>query len=141
MKNLLSFLNPSKKSSEPKPSVQTIREIESRAEDRKESILTTMSKEARIRSAYSEWCKKYNKRPDETRFATFSLNYLFMEDYARENNKEMILNRFADCTEDEYISIMSGSVNVPNKAEESLSSTTKAMKVTVELKAEEQSGM
>ena len=72
-----------------------------------------ISREARVRSAYLEWCKDYDKEPDEGRFPQFSSNYLAMETYAKENDKEMTLNKFADCTEEEYIQITQGGGAVP----------------------------
>ena len=39
---------------------------------------------------------------DESRFATFQSNFLAMEEYANDNGKEMVLNKYADCTEEEY---------------------------------------
>jgi len=95
--------------------------------------LSTKSTESPTRSAYVQWCKKYNKTPNETRFVTFASNYLIMEDYARENNKEMILNRYADCTEEEYIAIMSRSVPTPKQTEENVSlAATTAKKASEE---------
>jgi hypothetical protein len=61
-----------------------------------------------------------------------------MEEYAIENNKEMILNKYADCTEQEYISITSVSVPTPKKAEEPASTT--AVKAAAEKKIKEESG-
>jgi len=49
-----------------------------------------------------DWCKEYGKEPDEARFPTFSSNFLAMEEYANENGREMVLNKYADCTEEEY---------------------------------------
>lgn len=66
------------------------------------SIDTSDVREARVRSAYLEWCKEYGKEPDESRFPTFTTNFLAMEEYAQENNREMVLNKYADCTEEEY---------------------------------------
>ena len=71
-------------------------------------IDTSDVREARVRSAYMDWCKEYGKESDESRFATFSSNYLAMEEYARENGREMILNKYADCSEEEYIALTSG---------------------------------
>lgn len=61
-----------------------------------------ISREARIRDSYLKWCKEYGKKPDESRYPTFSNNFLLMEQYATETNKEMNLNLYADCTKDEY---------------------------------------
>lgn len=66
---------------------------------------TDISREARIRSAYMEWCNSYNKEPDESRFRTFSKNFLTMEQYSKEEGKKMQLNKFADCTEAEYATL------------------------------------
>lgn len=62
-----------------------------------------LAREARVRSAYLDWCKEYGKEPDESRFPTFSSNFLGMEEYANETGKEMTLNQYADCTEEEYL--------------------------------------
>lgn len=70
------------------------------------SIDTSDVREARVRSAYLEWCKEYGKEPDESRFPTFTTNFLAMEEYAQENNREMVLNKYADCTEEEYRAII-----------------------------------
>ena len=67
-----------------------------------------LAREARVRSAYLDWCKENGKEADESRFPTFSANYLEMEEYAKESGKEMLLNDYADCTEEEYTNLMSG---------------------------------
>lgn len=72
------------------------------AEDGGELSPTNVSREARIRAAYMDWCKDFSKEPDEDRFPVFSSNYLQMEDYAKENGVEMKLNQYADCTQEEY---------------------------------------
>ncbi len=97
---------------------------------------TDSSNETRIRSAYIRWCQKYNKTPDDLRFLTFLSNFLAMEEYSRENNKEMNLNRYADCTEEEYISIMSGSVISPKLAADPTSNATVTAAVEMKLKKE-----
>lgn len=61
-----------------------------------------IAREARIRSAYIEWCKSFGKETDESRFKVFSDNFLIMESFAVESGKEMTLNQYADCTEAEY---------------------------------------
>lgn len=66
-----------------------------------------LAREARIRSAYLQWCKDYGKEPDEARFPTFSSNFLAMEEYAAEAGKEMSLNVYADMTEEEYLAATS----------------------------------
>jgi hypothetical protein len=67
-----------------------------------------LAREARVRSAYLEWCKEYGKESDETRFQQFSKNFLDMEEFAKETGKEMSLNEYADCTEKEYAALMEG---------------------------------
>lgn len=56
----------------------------------------------RVRAAYSNWCRMYNKEPDEGRFPKFKSNYLIMERMAMEQGREVTLNEFADCTPEEY---------------------------------------
>ena len=75
--------------------------LEGIAEDGGELDPENLSREARVRSAYLGWCADFGKEPDEARFPQFSSNYLAMEAYANENGKEMTLNKFADCTEEE----------------------------------------
>ena len=77
---------------------------------------TSISREARVRSSYMEWCKEYGKETDESRFPTFSSNYLAMESYAKENGKTMQLNKYADCTEEEYIALTTGEKPAVKKA-------------------------
>jgi len=77
------------------------------AEDGGELDPTNISREARVRSAYMEWCKEFGKEADEARFAVFSENYIVMEKFANENEREMILNQYADCTEEEFVAMAS----------------------------------
>ena len=79
--------------------------LEGIAEDGGELDPTNISREARIRAAYMDWCKKFDKKADEARFANFSTNFLAMEEYANENDKEMVLNEYADFSEEEYKSL------------------------------------
>ncbi len=72
------------------------------------AIDTSDVREARVRSAYLDWCKEYERKPDEARFPTFSSNFLAMEEYAEENKREMVLNKYADCTEEEYRKLTEG---------------------------------
>ena len=67
-----------------------------------------LSREARVRSAYLGWCKEYGKENDEARYKQFESNYIAMEIYAADNGKEMQLNEYADCTEEEYVAAKSG---------------------------------
>jgi len=67
-----------------------------------------LAREARVRSAYLEWCREYGKESDEARFEQFFTNFLEMEEYAKETGKEMSLNEYADCTETEYAALMEG---------------------------------
>ena len=81
--------------------------LEGIAADGGELESENLSREARVRSAYLEWCKQYGKNPDESRFPVFSSNYLAMEDYAQSSGKEVTLNEFADRTESEYEQLQS----------------------------------
>ena len=85
--------------------------MEGIADDGGELDPTNISREARLREAYMDWCKEYGKENDESRFKTFSSNFLSMEQYANENGKTMQLNKYADCTEEEYIALTSGNTN------------------------------
>lgn len=61
-----------------------------------------IAREARIRSAYMDWCKEYGKDSNEDRFKIFYDNFLTMEKFAQETGREMSLNQYADWTEGEY---------------------------------------
>lgn len=64
-------------------------------------------REARVRASYIGWCKENGKEADEMRFQVFMSNFLAMEEYAKESGKQMTLNKYADCTEEEYVSLTS----------------------------------
>mmetsp|Transcript_3226 Transcript_3226/g.4808 ORF Transcript_3226/g.4808 Transcript_3226/m.4808 type:complete len:484 (+) Transcript_3226:39-1490(+) len=84
-----------------------------------EGIQENLAREARIRSAYLEWCKKYDKESDESRFEVFSQNFLAMEEYAKQSGREMNMNEYADLSEEDYKTIVSGgSVSKPPSVEE-----------------------
>ena len=83
------------------------------AEDGSEIESDNLAREARLRSAYMDWCKEYGKESDETRFKQFSKNYLTMEEYAQQSGKELLLNEFADCTEEEYAKLNDPSAKKP----------------------------
>jgi outer membrane biosynthesis protein TonB len=72
-----------------------------------------LAREARIRSSYLGWCKENGKESDESRFPTFSSNFLTMEKFAEENEKDMVLNKFADCTQEEYKALQSAPQAAP----------------------------
>jgi hypothetical protein len=76
--------------------------LEGIAADGGELDKENLSREARVRAAYLNWCKEYKKEPDEDRFLAFSDNFLVMEKFAQDTGKEMALNEFADLTETEY---------------------------------------
>lgn len=64
-----------------------------------------LAREARVRSAYLDWCKEFGKTADEGRFPQFMSNFLEMEEFASESGKEMVLNEYADFTEAEYTAL------------------------------------
>ncbi len=112
--------------------------MEGIADDGGELDPTNISREARVRSAYLEWCKEYGKEADESRFPTFSSNYLAMEEYAKENGKTMQLNMYADCTEEEYVTLTTESVNGSAAAKEVAEEEISAVDAEAEAKAKEE---
>jgi hypothetical protein len=84
-------------------------------------INDNLAREARVRAAYMEWCRQFNKTQDETRFKVFENNYLTMEEYSQKSDKEMNLNAYADCTKEEYAAV------IAKKAEEIVQSKEKAI--------------
>jgi hypothetical protein len=79
-----------------------------------------LAREARIRSAYLEWCKSNGKEPDESRFPTFSSNFLTMEKFSATSGKEMVLNMYADCTQEEYVALVNAPAPPPAPAAKAL---------------------
>ncbi len=110
-----------------------------------------LAREARVRSAYLDWCKEYKKEPDESRFQQFSTNFLEMEEFAKESGKEMTLNEYAGCTEEEYTALLEGEaavkeaekairaadVEIDTKAKADAAAATKAAEIEAKTKAEE----
>jgi hypothetical protein len=61
-----------------------------------------------IRRIYSDWCKQYGKEPDESRYPTFSTNFLGLAQYCSNTGTEIDLNEYADCTQAEYLDLTGG---------------------------------
>jgi hypothetical protein len=61
-----------------------------------------------IRRIYSDWCKQYEKEPDESRYPTFSTNFLALAQHCSNTGTEITLNEYADCTQDEYLELSGG---------------------------------
>lgn len=87
----------------------------------------SLAREARVRSAYIDWCKEYGKEQDEARFQQFSANFLDMEEYAKETGKEMALNEYADCTEEEYAALAQG-MDAVKEAESAIKAAEEELK-------------
>ena len=90
-------------------------------------LTDNFAREARVRSAYIGWCKDFGKESDETRFQVFMSNFLAMEEYANESGKMMTLNKFADYTEEEYITATT-TVTTPVIEEEAAAPTIQELK-------------
>lgn len=103
----------------------------------------SMAREARVRSAYLDWCKEYGKEQDESRFKVFYDNFLVMEKFAKESGKEMSLNMYADCTEEEYKAATQAEqatekAEAKAKEDEAKKKEQAAAKAAADKKAEEQ---
>ena len=61
-----------------------------------------------IRRIYSDWCKEYGKGPDESRYPTFSTNFLALAQYCSNTGTEIDLNEYADRTQEEYLKLTGG---------------------------------
>jgi hypothetical protein len=57
----------------------------------------------RVKGAYIDWCKKYGKDMDDSRYKIFSGHYLAMEEQWGGTATEMKLNQYADCTVEERV--------------------------------------
>jgi len=64
------------------------------------------AEEHQIRVAYLQWCEKYKKQTDSSRYPQFVNNYKVMGSIAKRGGKAMHLNEFADFTGEEYQILM-----------------------------------
>jgi hypothetical protein len=76
--------------------------------------------DAAARLAYEEWCAKYNRPIDEARYEVFKGNYeaitvinVSAKKQARDSNSNeapslLLLNEYADCTQEEYEAALNG---------------------------------
>ena len=67
--------------------------------------VTDRERVARVYSIYLEWCNVYGKDVQDSRFRIFLNNFLTMEDMAIKAGKTVQLNKWYDCTEEEYIEL------------------------------------
>jgi Cathepsin propeptide inhibitor domain (I29) len=58
--------------------------------------------EGRIRIGYKEWCAFYHKTHDEERYSIFARHFKIVENHSRETGASLMLNEYADMTEEEY---------------------------------------
>lgn len=65
-----------------------------------------------VRSVYTTWCGLYEKEVDESRFPTFSSNYVSMKTIASENDDTMMLNKWYDLTEVEYLAASNANIDI-----------------------------
>jgi hypothetical protein len=61
-----------------------------------------------IRRIYSDWCKQFGQEPDESRYPTFSTNFLALAQHCSNTGSEIDLNKYADCTQGEYLELTGG---------------------------------
>jgi hypothetical protein len=95
-----------------------------------------LAREARVRSAYMDWCKEYGKEQDETRFPQFYSNFLEMEEFAKESGKEMVLNEYADFSEEEYEKLTSEKEEADASAAKAKADEEAAAKAAAQKEAE-----
>jgi len=56
----------------------------------------------RIQQAYREWCEFYGKIPNKERLGVFATNFLAVQEFHEKTGRPLVLNEFADLTEEEY---------------------------------------
>lgn len=77
-----------------------------------------IAKEAKIRSEYMTWAKKFGRDQSEERFQIFSANFVQMEEYSASQGKAMELNQYADLTAEEYSELMNPTTEEEEVSEE-----------------------
>ena len=68
---------------------------------------TVDSVELRVRQAYDEWRKKYDRPVDESRYPIFKKHYLEQQAWNERNGENHDLNEYGDVSEDEYLHFIS----------------------------------
>jgi len=56
----------------------------------------------RIQQAYREWCEFYGKETNKERLGIFASNFLAVEEFHAKTGRPLVLNEFADLTEEQY---------------------------------------
>jgi pyruvate/2-oxoglutarate dehydrogenase complex dihydrolipoamide acyltransferase (E2) component len=56
----------------------------------------------RVKDIYYQYCNVYSKDIEESRFQIFLPNYLYKEAQAKESGKPLEMNKWYDCTDEEY---------------------------------------
>lgn len=85
--------------------------------DQKQDVIDSDSREEplaeahRIQQAYREWCEFYGKIPNKERLGVFASNFLTVEEYHKETGRPLVLNEFADLTEEQYVENNQSSTN------------------------------
>ena len=57
---------------------------------------------ARVRKIYIQWCQKYRKNADTSRFPIFMKRFLLIEKFSKDAGMQVILDEYTDCNEVEY---------------------------------------
>jgi len=73
--------------------------------------------EPRIRQAYTEWCRAFDKPYDDLRLSVFRQNFLRMEKYAQQTGEQVRFNEYADLTTDEYRNMLGQQRRVVNRSD------------------------
>lgn len=58
--------------------------------------------EGRVRNAYKDWCAYFDKTSDSNRYLRFARHFKIVEKHCKETGASLMLNKYADMTEDEY---------------------------------------
>lgn len=84
------------------------------------SVSSVSPNKDRIQRAYREWCEYYGKIQDEKRFVVFAANFAAVDKYHKQTKKPLVLNEFADMTEEEYQRHLSASTHFVTSADQKI---------------------
>jgi hypothetical protein len=84
------------------------------------SIQSSIQVDDRIRRAYRQWCNHYGRDYDPSRrLDAFASNYVAVEKYHKQTKNALVLNQYADMTEEEYQDYLQTTAHFANSPHDS----------------------
>ncbi len=85
-----------------------------------------------VREIYYQWCNVYGKNPEDSRFEIFKNNFISMERIANKRGETMKLNKWYDCTEEEYKQSLEAKAENKTEIQTTVAAEAETVKITEE---------